>query len=581
MLRIPVTPFEGWELPPEPGELRLIPIGGLGEFGMNALVVHFGEELWLVDCGQLFPSEDQPGIDRIVPDFAYLEVFREQVRGVLLTHGHEDHIGALPHFLRQWDVPVYGSRFTMGLLEGKLREDKLWKGSRMHVVADFQRKELGPGFAAEWIPVTHSIPDACSIALHTPVGTVIHTGDFKLDPTPVDGRLTGLARLAALGEAGVRVLLSDSTNILAPGPTPSEAACVDGLSDAFDLTKGTLFVATFSSNIHRIQTLVDMAYAKGRQVVLLGRSLERNVTLARELGVFKLPDDILLKPADSSQYKPKELLVLCTGSQGEEQSGLARVLKGEVKGLKMKPGDRLLLSSRAIPGNEVSISRILDAAARLGAETTLEGIRTVHVTGHAHREDLATMMKTVKPAHMVPVHGTYRNLREHGKLAGTLGWPSERISLLDGGQCLRVFRDGRVALAGAVPVGKCYVDEGVEHMVDARIIQDRLILQEDGVIFATVLVDPETLDLSGEPSILSRGFVMLSDDEAYGELLRGVARQTWQEAPFAIRKDRDAMRELLRQALRRIIRKTTQTRPLVVPVILDAAGDASGDMPGS
>ncbi len=572
MLNLPSVPFAGWEQAPETGELRLIPIGGLGEFGMNALVVHFGEDLWLVDCGQLFPSEDQPGIDRIVPDFAYLEPFRDQVRGVLLTHGHEDHIGALPHFLRQWDVPVYGSRFTMGLLESKLREDNLWKGSRMHVVADFQRVELGPGFAAEWIPVTHSIPDACSIALHTPMGTIVHTGDFKLDPTPVDGRLTGLARLSALGDAGVRVLLSDSTNILAAGATPSEARCAEGLEDAFDATQGALFVATFSSNIHRIQKLVDLAYAKGRQVVLLGRSLERNVAMARELGAFKLPDDILMKPGDASQYNPREVLVLCTGSQGEEQSGLARVLKGEVKGLRMKAGDRLVLSSRPIPGNEVAISRILDAAARLGAETTLDGIRTVHVTGHAHREDLATMMKTVRPTQMVPVHGAYRNLREHGKLAASLGWTKDRISLLDGGQCLRVFRDGHAELAGSVPVGKCYVDEGVEHMVDARIIQDRLILQEDGVIFATLLVDPDTRELSGEPSILSRGFVMLSDDEAYGGLLRGAARQAWEEAPFVLRQDREAMRELLRQALRRIIRKTTQTRPLVVPVILDAPG---------
>jgi ribonuclease J len=570
MLNLPVVPFEGWEAPPLPGELRLIPIGGLGEFGMNALVVHTADDLWLVDCGQLFPSEDQPGIDRIVPDFAYLEPFREQVRGVLLTHGHEDHLGALPHFLREWEVPVYGTRFTMGLLEGKLREENLWKGSRMHVVSDFQRVELGGGLAAEWIPVTHSIPDACAIALHTPMGTVVHTGDFKLDPTPVDGRVTGLARLQALGKAGVRVLLSDSTNIFAPGPTPSEARCVEGLEDAFDRTEGALFVATFSSNIHRIQTLVDLAYAKGRQVVLLGRSLERNVALARELGLFKLPDDLLLKPGDAALYEPKDLLVLCTGSQGEEQSGLARVIRGEVKGLRMKAGDRLLLSSRPIPGNEVSISRILDAAARLGAETALEGLRTVHVTGHAHREDLATMMRTVNPEHMVPVHGTYRNLRQHGKLAASLGWPAERISLLDGGQCLQVFADGRVRLAGAVPVGKAYVHEGVEHMVDARIIQDRLILQEDGVIFATLLVDPETQALAAEPSILSRGFVMLSDDEAYGELLRGVARQAWHEAPFDVRRDREAMRELLRQALRRIIRKTTQTRPLVVPVILDA-----------
>ncbi|BDU73363.1 ribonuclease J [Mesoterricola silvestris] len=566
-------PFIDWQNPPAKDELRLIPIGGLGEFGMNALVVHTAKSLFLVDCGQLFPSEDQPGIDSIIPDFAYLEPFAERIDAVLLTHGHEDHLGALPYFLERWPVPVYGTAFTMGLLEGKLREHELWSPRHMHVVEDFAKVKVGRGeIQAEWIPVTHSIPDACAIALHTPWGVVVHTGDYKLDPSPVDGRLTGTARLTELGDQGVAVLLSDSTNILNTKPTPSEEECRGGLRDAFRATKGKLFTATFSSNIHRIQIFLDLAYEEGRKVCLLGRSMERNVTVARSLKRLALPDDLFIEPKEVPLFPPKKVAVLCTGSQGEEMAALQRILKGEVKGLKMVDGDRLLLSSRAIPGNEVSISRTLDTAARLGAETTLEGIGVVHATGHGHRPDSAAMISMVRPRHMVPVHGTYRNLKVHAQLAASMGYDKEHILFLDGGECLRLFKDGRVQEAGSVPVGKCFVDQGVDHMVDARVIHDRLILQEDGIVIATLVVDPDTGDLAAEPSILTRGFVVLNDDQAYSELLRLTVRNAFDEAPREIRKDRDLLVEFLRQSLRRTIRKTTQTRPVVVPMILETGG---------
>ena len=563
------APFEAWSEPPKGNEVRLVPIGGLGEFGMNALVVHTAKSLVLVDCGLLFPSEDQPGIDRIVPDFSYLEPFADQVKAVVLTHGHEDHIGALPHFLKKWPVPVYGTAFTLALVFGKLKEHDLDPKALLREVADYDRRKVCEDLEVEWIPVTHSIPDACSLALHTPQGTIIHSGDFKIDPTPIDGRLMGLNRLSALGDEGVRLLMSDSTNVMSPGKTPSEKICAEGLRNAMAMTKGRLFVATFSSNIHRLQTLVDEAYAAGRVLCLLGRSLERNIAIARERRLFKLPDDILITPADLHHYKPEQVVIACTGSQGEPQSGLMRILRGEVKGLKMGPKDRLVLSSRAIPGNEVGIARLLDAAARLGAETTVEGLGPVHATGHAHREDLLEMIRMVRPEQMVPVHGTFRNLQAHGRLATDLGYDRKHIHLLDGGTCL-VLTNKAVKIAGTVPVGRCFVDEGVEHMVDARVIYDRLILQEDGVIFATLMVDPETQELMGEPMILSRGFVMLSDDETYGELLKGVVRKAFEEAPLTVKKDRDAIKDLLRQALRRTVRKTTQTRPLVVPVILDS-----------
>ena len=568
---MPVAPeFTSWTEAPAAEELRLVPIGGLGEFGVNGVVVHSARRLVLVECGQLFPADDQPGIDSIVPDFAYLEPFADQLQAVLLTHGHEDHIGALPYFLRRWPVPVYGTAFTLGLVEGKLREHGLDLGL-LHPVPDYGRVKVGDGeIEVEWIPVTHSIPDACALALHTPQGVLVHSGDFKIDPDPLDGRLTGMDRLKALGDAGVRLLMADSTNVGRPGRSPSESACREGLEAAFEQTKGRLFVTTFSSNIHRLQTLIDLAYEFRRRVVLLGRSLDRNLALARSLKRLALPDDILTDPKDAHLFNPDELLVLCTGSQGEPMSGLARLLRREVKGLPMEPGDRLGVSARAIPGKEVAGSRMRDEAERWGAETSLEGLGSVHASGHGSREELADLIRAVRPSQMVPVHGTYRNLRAHGKVAASLGWPPERISLLDGGLCLRLFGKDRLDMPGAVPVGKCFVSEGVDHMADARVVKDRLILQEDGVVFATLLVDPQNGDLVAEPTILSRGFVMLSDDEAYTELLAGVARKAYEEAPREIRRDDEALRDTLRLALRRVIRKTTQTRPLVIPVVLEA-----------
>ncbi len=565
--------FETWQEAPRKGEMRLIPIGGLGEFGMNSLVVHTAKSLFLVDCGQLFPSDDEPGIDSIVPDFAYLEPFADQIDAVLLTHGHEDHLGALPYFLERWPVPVYGTAFTLGVLERKMREFEL-DLKLLRRVSDFERVRIGSGeIEAEWIPVTHSIPDACAIALHTPQGVIVHSGDFKLDHTPTDGRMTGTQRLKALGKAGVSVLLADSTNVMKPGRTPSEESCREGLRQAFRQTKGRLFIALFSSNINRIQTLLDLAYEEGRKVVVLGRSLERNVTVARELKCLLLPDDLFIQPNEASLFKPHKVLVLCTGSQGEELSALARVLRKEVKGLKIAPGDRLVLSSRAIPGNEVAIARMQDVAARQGAETASEELGPIHASGHAYREDAAELIQTLKPRTMVPVHGRFQNLQAHGRIAESLGWRKDHVLLLEGGECLQFFGGKEPQKVGTVPVGKCFVDQGVSHRVDARVVHDRLIMQEDGIVIATLLVDPATGELAGDPVILTRGFVVLSDDESYGELLRSTVRKAFDDAPPEIRRNKDLLIELVRQNLRRTIRKTTETRPMVVPMILDAAAN--------
>ncbi|HEU4951866.1 MAG TPA: ribonuclease J [Holophagaceae bacterium] len=558
--------FETWMEPPRSGELRLVPIGGVGEFGMNALAVHTREDLLLVDCGQLFPSEDQPGIDRIVPDFAYLEPFADRIRGVALTHGHEDHIGALPYFLHRWPVPVYGTAFTLGLVEGKLKEHGL-DLDLLHEVQDFDRVEFGRDLAVEWIPITHSIPDACCLAIHTPQGVVVHSGDFKLDPTPIDGRLTGISRLQELSESGVRLLLSDSTNAFRSGRAPSEASCREGLEDAFEASEGRLIVATFSSNVHRIQLLAELALKHGRKLVGLGRSLERALGLARRLHKMELPEGLLLEASEAADLPASKVLIVCTGSQGEPMSALSRMLRGEMKGLKLGKGDRLILSSRPIPGNEIPIARLLDAAARLGVETDISAFGPIHATGHGHRDDMRVLMRAVRPAHFVPVHGAYRNLQAHARLAREEGWTDRQVTLLDGGECLRIT-DKEIRIAGTVPVGRLLVDEGVDHAVDVQVVKDRLILQEDGVIFATVQLDGRG-GLVAEPTVLSRGFVVRSDDEAYAEVLKGALKAALEAIPADLRKDSEALRDLLRQAIRKAVRKTTGTRPMVVPVILE------------
>jgi len=564
--------FTQWQKPPANDELRLIPIGGLGEFGMNALVVHTAQTLLLVDCGQLFPAEEQPGIDSIVPDFAYFEPFADDIDAILLTHGHEDHIGALPYFLERWPVPVYGTPFTLALLANNLKEHEL--NVPLIEVSDYERLPIGFGeIEAEWIPVTHSIPDACAIALHTRQGVIFHSGDFKFDPNPVDGRKTGQARIKEIGDAGVRALLSDSTNIHIPGHAPFESICSDGLLAAFRATEGRVFLATFSSHIHRVQLVLELAHQTGRRVCVVGRSMERNIAIARNLGLLKQPDGALEKiffdAKELHSHPPAKTLVLCTGSQAEPLSGLARILRGEVKGVAPSYGDRLILSARRIPGNEVAISRMLDTAARLGMETSTEAFEPLHVTGHAHQDDAAELMDLLKPEFVIPIHGNYRMLRSHAKLAQQKGWTADKTPLLEGGQCFQVFKNGAARLAGAVPTGKCFVAQGVDRRVDAIIVRDRLIMQEYGIIVATIQLDKQGR-LIGEPDILSRGFVILNDDEAYSSLLKETVKQAYFDAPREVQRDKELLSDLLRQSLKRVTRKTTQTRPMIVPVIIRA-----------
>jgi len=366
--------------------------------------------------------------------------------------------------------------------------------------------------------------------------------------------------------------LSDSTNIQLPGHAPFESMCKDGLLAAFSAAEGRVFLATFSSHVHRVQLVLELARQTGRRVCVVGRSMERNIAAARGLGLIDLPggalNNIFIDAKDLNSYPPGETLVLCTGSQAEPLSGLARILRGEVKGVVPARGDSLILSARPIPGNEIPISRMLDAAARLGVETSMEDFEPLHVTGHAHQDDAARLLDLLKPEYLIPIHGNYRMLRGHAKLAQQNGWSPDKTPLLEGGRCLQLFSDGGARLAGAVPVGKCFVAQGVESRVDARVVRDRLILQEDGIVVATIQLDKRGR-LVGEPCILSRGFVILNDDEAYSALLKETVRQAYNDAPQEVQKDRELLSELLRQSLKRIIRKTTQTRPMIVPMITE------------
>lgn len=550
-------------------KLEIIPLGGLGEFGMNSMALRYADDIIVVDAGMMFPDSELLGVDIVTPDFTYLEQHASMVRGLILTHGHEDHIGGVPFLLSQLNIPVYGTEFTLKLVERRLDEHEMLKDASLHVIRAGERIRLGP-FEIEFIRVTHSIVSCVALAITTPLGVVIHTGDFKVDPTPTDNELFDLHTLAEYGKRGVLLLLSDSTNVDRPGYSESERAVRPRLEDLFSRCERRLVISCFSSSIHRLQQILDLAAEYGRKVAFLGRSMLNVTEIAHSLGLLSIPDSTLLRPQDIMQMPPDKVAVVVSGTQGEPMSALSRVAVDNHKNLYLQPGDTVALSSRIIPGNEKSIYRMMNHIARRGAELVYGSMNPpVHVSGHASEEELKLILNLVRPRYFVPVHGEYRQLARHAQLAEHLRFAGLKDTfILETGGTLEI--DSLGARRGAkVTVGRVCIDSGsLDDVVEDIIIRDRRHLSEDGFVLPIIAINKHTGKSEGLPEIVSRGFVG-GDNAALLQEARGVVRRTLDSSSPEERSDWGVMQEKIRTDLKKFLSKQTQRRPLIMPVILE------------
>jgi ribonuclease J len=545
--------------------VRIVPLGGLGEIGMNCMAIECDGRIAVVDCGIMFPNEPL-GVDVIAPDLSYLRERRERVGAVFLTHGHEDHLGALPFLLRDVPVPVYGTRFTLALLRPRLAEAGVAADLREVAPGDVRAAGGGSPLSAEFFSVTHSIPDACGLALRTPQGTILHSGDFKIDPRPIAGAGMDLARIEALGRAGIRLLLSDSTNAERAGSSLSESEVGAALEEAFERARGRVLVACFASNVHRIQQVANAARAFGRRLALLGRSMEANVRLARELGYLDLPAWMPVGFPEARSLPPRELCVLTTGTQGEARSALARLARGEHPDLAVAPGDLVVLSSRFIPGNEVSVGQVVNDLCRRGAEVACEGLLPLHVSGHAQEAEQRRLIALARPAHFVPIHGEFRHLARHAAHAAAEGVPGRDV-LVDG-QVLELADGGVRVAAGEVSAGRVYTDrdELLGADIGALVVRDRRLLAEAGLLIAVLAVERASGAVVRGPELFAKGVAGFDGAE---EALRAEALRAIEELTPTARADVAEVQEAVRTSLRRWFRREVGRRPSVLPVVLE------------
>ena len=555
------------ELPSPPalpsGGLRIFALGGLGEIGRNMSVFEFDGRLLIVDCGVLFPEESQPGVDLILPDFGPIKERLDDVECVVLTHGHEDHIGAVPYLLRlREDIPLLGSRLTLALLEAKLKEHRI-KAVTLDV-KEGQREKLGP-FSLEFLAVNHSIPDALAVAITTPAGVVLHTGDFKMDQVPLDMRITDLNGFARLGDAGVDLLLIDSTNAEVPGFVPSERDIVPVLDAVFLRAEGRIIVASFASHIHRVQQVIDMAALHGRKVAWVGRSMIRNMGIARDLGYLQIPGGLLVAVDDLADLPDDETVLICTGSQGEPMAVLSRIANRDHP-ISVGPSDTIVLASSLIPGNENAVFRVINGLSKLGAHIIHKGNALVHVSGHAAAGELRYVYNIVKPRHVLPVHGEWRHMRANAEIARGVGIAPERILLADDGMVIDLV-DGKASITGYVPVGFVYVDGSSVGDVTENLLKDRLVLGEEGFISIFAAVDLIDSKVVVGPEIHARGLGL--DDEAMAPLLDQV-RDALEEALRHGSTDPHELQQLVRRRVGKWVSGTHRRRPMIVPVIVEA-----------
>ncbi len=551
-------------------KLQIIPLGGLGEFGMNCMALRYGDDIIVVDAGMMFPDTELMGVDIVTPDFAYLEQNAAHVRGLILTHGHEDHIGGIPFLLAQISIPVYGTAFTLALVERRLEEHGMLDEVKLNTIKPGDKLELGP-FSIEFIHVTHSIVSSVALAITTPLGVIIHTGDFKVDPTPTDNKLFDLHTLAEYGKRGVLLLLSDSTNVDRPGYTESERAVGPRLEDLFIRSPRRLVISCFSSSIHRLQQILDFAAEYGRKVAFLGRSMMNTTETAHDLGLLTVPNGVLLRPQDIMQMAPSKVVAVVSGTQGEPMSAMSRVAMDNHKSLSIEPGDTVALSARIIPGNEKAIYRMINHVARRGADVVYGTMNPpIHVSGHGSAEELRLVLNLVRPRFFVPVHGEYRQMASHAKLAQHLSHLGlEATFLLESGDTLEI--DSKGARKGPqVPVGRVCIDSGtIDEVVHEFVIRDRRHLSEDGFVLPIVAISKRTGRSEGLPEIVSRGFMSMEESTNVLQEARQVVMKTLEGSTAEERGDLGVMQEKIRADLKRYLTKQTSRRPLIMPVILE------------
>ncbi len=547
--------------------LKVIPLGGLGAIGKNMMVLEYDDALIVIDTGLMFPDDEMLGIDLVLPDFSYVVQNRERLLGIVITHGHEDHVGALPYLLKQADAPVYGTRLTLGLVNAKLGEHGLQGKASLNEISPAKELRLGP-FRIEFLEVSHSIPDGVALGIHTPVGTVVHTGDFKLDQTPIDDRPTAMQKFAELGRKGVLLLLSDSTNADTPGFTVPERTVGQRLDSIFALAPGRIIVASFASHIHRIQQVIDTAAHHGRSLAIIGRSMVKNVNIACNLGYLTVPEGLMIRPQDIATLPPDRVAVLSTGSQGEPLSALARMAAHDHPSVEIMKGDTVIISARPVPGNETSVYRTIDRLFAAGARVIYESSAGVHVSGHAATEELKVMLNLVGPKYFMPIHGEHRHLYFHAELARATGVPDEHIFLMENGDVLELTPDG-AEITGKVQAGMILVDGFAMGDLHDLVLRDRQHLASDGLVMVVIARSAQDGSIVAEPEVVFRGFAHAGEMEELSEAARKLVMESLSSEEMLQVSDVGLVKNRVHDVLQKFLRKETGRRPMVLPVIVE------------
>ena len=549
-------------------KLKIIPLGGLHEVGKNITVFEYEDEIIVVDCGLSFPEDDMLGVDLVIPDITYLQKNVDKIKGLIITHGHEDHIGSVPYLLKQINIPVYAPKLAMGLIRNKLEEHRILRSSKLIEVTQGQKIKFGKYFEVEFIRSTHSIPDSVMLAITTPVGTILHTGDFKVDFTPIDGKIMDLGRIAELGNEGILALMSDSTNSERKGFTMSESSIGPVFDELFDGCTKRIVVATFASNVHRVQQIVSSAVKYKRKIAVCGRSMINMITTAKELGYIKCPDDIFIDIDTMSTYNDEQLVIITTGSQGETMSALTRMAAGDHRKVKITPNDLVIISANPIPGNEKSVSKVIDDLMQIGAEVVYSALADVHVSGHACQEEQKLILALTKPKFFIPVHGEYRQLRAHAETAQTMGIEPKNIVLMENGRVLELD-ENEMKFNGMVTNGRVLVDGLGVGDVGNIVLRDRQHLSQDGLIVIVLTMDSSTGEVVAGPDVISRGFVYVRESENLMDDVKNVVRHEISKCEQKNIRDWSTIKSTVRENLRDYIFSKTKRNPMIIPIIME------------